>query len=74
MKRIVRHVPHISETAPAVEKLLEAGLNAGPDFDSGEVARVGHGDVVDEEVFDDVGEIGVLSQGANRDSVGADAV
>lgn len=47
---------------------------AGPDFDASAVAGVGHGDVVNVDVFYDISLCGILSKGADADAVTAIAV
>lgn len=67
-----RVVGDVVDTALATTALKVAGKGSGrtgPDFDAGTVAGVGHRDVVYEDVLDDISLGGVLTQGANRDTV-----
>lgn len=70
---VVSHILDAAETTAAVEKILELGLNARPDFDSCAVAGIGHGDIIDEDILDNVHLAFVLPQGANTDTVGTNA-
>lgn len=61
IEHIVRDVSHPPESTATVECSLEIGLNSRPDLDSGTIAGVGHGNVVDVEVFHDIGDALVLA-------------
>lgn len=74
VKSVIRHVPHAAKPAAAVEQVLERRLHAGPDLDAGSVAGVGHGDVVDVQVLDDIRLALVLAEGTDADTVRARAV
>lgn len=58
---VVGDVVDTTWTAAALEITGQGGRWAGPNFDAGTVASVGHGNVVDEDVLHDVGFCGVLS-------------
>lgn len=61
VEHIVRDVSYPPESTATIECSLEIGLNARPDLDSGTIAGVGHGNVVDVEVFHDIGDALVLA-------------
>lgn len=74
VKSVIRHVPHAAQTTTSVQQILERGLNTGPDLDACRVAGVGHGDVVDVQVLDNVGLPFVLAQRPDADPVRPSAV
>lgn len=45
--------------------------NAGPDFDPGAVGGIGHRNVVDIDVLDEIYFAGILAQASHRDAMGA---
>jgi len=71
---IVGDVVHATFATTALEVAREGCRGAGPDFDAGAVAGVGHGDVVHEDVFYNIGLCGVLAERTNTDAVTAVAL
>jgi len=71
LESVVGDVADTAGTTTAAETGLEVGLGAGPDLDAGRVDGVAHGGVVDVDVFDNVKVLGVLAEGADRDTMGA---
>jgi len=71
---VVGDVVDAAFATAALEVTGECGGRAWPDFDAGAVAGVGHGNVVDEDVLDDIGFCGVLAQRADTDAVAAVAL
>jgi hypothetical protein len=71
---IVGDVVDASFATAALEVAGEGCGGAWPDFDAGAVAGVGHGDVVDEDIFYNVGFCGVLSERTDTDAVTAVAL
>lgn len=74
VKRIIRYIPHTTQPTTAIQEVLERRLDAGPDLDAGSITSVGHGDVVDVQVLDNVRLALVLAEGADADAVRAGAV
>ena len=67
-------VGDVVDAALATAALEVAGEGCGrawPDFDASAVAGVGHGDVVDEDILDNVSLCGVLAKRADTDAVAA---
>lgn len=68
---VVGDVVDSSSAAAALEIARHGGLSAGPDLDAGTVAGVGHGDVVNKDVFYDISLCGILSERTDTDAVTA---
>ena len=68
---VVSHVGDLARSASALQITRQCRCSAGPDLDARTVRGVGHGDVGDVNVLDDVDFAGVLAERANRDAVGA---
>lgn len=66
---VVGDVVDTAFAASALEVSRKCGGGAGPHFDAGAVAGVGHGDVVDEDVLYYVGLGGILAERSNTDAM-----
>lgn len=68
---VVGDVGDFTGAASTLQIAGQGGQSTGPDLDACAVGGVGHGDVGDVDVLDDVDLADVLSERANRDTVGA---
>jgi len=66
---IVRDVPHAAEATAANPSFHIGNVCARPDLNPSTVATIGKRNVVDIEIFSDVGHPFVLSKGPDADSV-----
>lgn len=71
---VVGDVVDTTASSATLKVARELGCAAGPDLYSGHVGGVEHGDVVDEDVLDNVDLADVLAEGADTDAVRAVAV
>lgn len=52
---VVCNIAYMAETATAVKQCLESSLNSRPDLDAGSVTCILHRNIVDVQIFDDIG-------------------
>ena len=71
---VVRDVVDATQATASLEITRERRGRARPDLDARQVTRVEHGDVVHEDVLDDIRFAGVLAEGSDADAVAAVAV
>lgn len=68
MESVIGDVAHSSKATTAVDLGLEAGLDTRPDLVPCTVARLGHTDVVDVKILDDIDLIGILAKRSDTDA------
>lgn len=71
---VVGDVVDETNTAATLKVNAESALDTGPDFDTGHVDSVAHGDIIDIDILNEIVDLVVLSKGTNRDTVGTIAV
>lgn len=71
VETIIRDILDASETTSSVQKALELGLDAGPNLDSGAIAGIRHGNVVNVQILHNIGLALVLAEGADANAMGA---
>jgi hypothetical protein len=54
IESVVRDVSNSTKTTSTIQVVLEIGFNAGPNLDSCTIAGIGHGDVVDVEILNNI--------------------
>jgi hypothetical protein len=69
VESVICNVSHAAKTTSSVQQTLESGLNTRPHLDTGTVASVGHGDVVDIQILHDISLAFVLAQRTNTDTM-----
>jgi hypothetical protein len=68
---VIGDVGHSAAATSTLQIAGEGGRDTRPDLDPGAVGGIGHGDVVDVDVLNDVDFADVLAEGADRDAVAA---